>query len=291
MAGVQDLVETLISRFPEDAEDLREALTVMQQQRLTSVERLQKLNDSQWQRLGLTIGIESIIRDELAAPAEAAAATIVEAQFEPPARPQTAAPSRPSAEWSYSQSSIASRGYSQACDDDDSLPLEAYEPTEGLHRRSAGGRRQEVKKQPDRQSPASGQQKGLLGPMDFTPPPDLELLWQQLLEDTLPPDKRASLQDSWDATPDDSDRYMMFLEYSSYLRKPEVTEEEKEERRKQLEPLMREFGLKPDDDEHGDSGWQSFVVWSLLIGFVLFFAGVIYFVYARPDPAYELGAL
>merc|ERR1712151_1118740 len=128
-----------------------------------------------------------------------------------------------------------------------------------------------------KQSSGTSQARGLLSPMDLTPPPDLEALWQQLLDDTLPPDKRQSLQDSWDATPDSNDRYMMFLEYSSYLRKPEVSPEEREERRKQLEPLMREFGLKPGDEDLSDSPWQGAIFWSVLIGVFLFFAAVIYY--------------
>merc|ERR1719408_897779 len=110
--------------------------------------------------------------------------------------------------------------------------------------------------------------------MDLTPPADLEPLWQQLLEDTLPPDKRSALQESWEQAGSDHDRYMMFLEYSSYLRKPEITEEEKEERRKQLEPLMKEFGLKSEDEE---SGFSTVLLWSIIIAVILFIAGVIYY--------------
>jgi len=93
-----------------------------------------------------------------------------------------------------------------------------------------------------------------IGSADFTPPPDLEPLWQRLLEDCLPPDRRQALQENWNDVGSDYDRYMMFLEYSSYLRKQEVTEEEKKERRKQLEPLMQEFGLTAEDEE--ESGAQ-----------------------------------
>merc|ERR1712187_90021 len=113
--------------------------------------------------------------------------------------------------------------------------------------------------------------KGLLSPLDLTPPDDLDLLWQQLLEDTLPPDKRAALQDSWENTEGDQEKYMMFLEYSSYLRKPEITEEEKEERRKQLEPLMKEFGLGGGEEE---SSWQGALVWFVFIAVILFVAGL-----------------
>ena len=81
---------------------------------------------------------------------------------------------------------------------------------------------------------------------------------------------------------------MMFLEYSSYLRKPEISEEEKEERRKQLEPLMREFGLKADDE---DSGWQGVLIWFLLVAVVFFVAGLVYYAYAEPDVMHDLQSL
>merc|ERR1719160_1231216 len=110
--------------------------------------------------------------------------------------------------------------------------------------------------------------------MDLTPPDDLDELWQQLLEDTLPPDKRAALMDSWERAGDVQDQYMMFLEYSSYLRKPEVTEEEKEERRKQLEPLMKEFGIHSEEEE---SSWQGALIWFIFVAVVLFIAGLIYY--------------
>merc|ERR1719203_1203521 len=107
-------------------------------------------------------------------------------------------------------------------------------------------------------------------------------MWQQLLEDTLPPDKRQVLQETWDSTKDPEDRYMMLLEYTSYLRKPEVTDEEKAERRKQLEPLMREFGLKVTDLEDA-SEEGSGVLWWLVFGMIFFVAGLIYYTYAQPD--------
>merc|ERR1719159_1093593 len=103
--------------------------------------------------------------------------------------------------------------------------------------------------------------------MDLTPPPELDLLWRQLLEDCLPPDKRAALHKTWEEAGDDNDRYMMFLEYSSYLRKPEITEEEKAERRKQLEPLMQEFGLLAEEEE---SGGQTMLLMALLVGLLCF---------------------
>ncbi len=48
--------------------------------------------------------------------------------------------------------------------------------------------------------------------LHFEVPPNLDELWENLLVDTLPPDKRDSVQAQWDQTPDENDRYMMFLE-------------------------------------------------------------------------------
>merc|ERR1712032_866760 len=132
-----------------------------------------------------------------------------------------------------------------------------------------------------------GERKGVLSPMDLTPPPDLDLLWQQLLEDTLPPDKRAALQDSWKHTENENDRYMMFLEYSSYLRRPEISEEEKEERKKQLEPLMKEFGINSNDYE--ESGWQGFCIMLIIFALIAFIGIAVYYGVAKTDEALHDG--
>jgi len=291
---VQELVGNLIERFPEDADDLRDALGVMQQQRLSSVERLCKLNDNQWQRLGLPMGIETILRDEVSetlSTATAYTATPSAASSSAPARPAGSDRSGPASASASAFAPAATSNHSVGSsrmphsDNAGEIPLEPYERSEGIRLR--GPRRQEAQHE-HRQNAEPPPQKGLLSPMDLSPPPDLEQLWQQLLDDTLPPDKRSSLQDSWESTPDASDRYMMFLEYSSYLRKPEVTEEEKEERRKQLEPLMREFGLKPGDLDGYEGGWGGAIFWSILIGIIFLLAGVIYYAYARQDPLQEL---
>ena len=55
---------------------------------------------------------------------------------------------------------------------------------------------------------------------EFKPPPNLDQLWTKLLEDSLSVEKRASLQANFDACETRQDQYMMFLEYTSYLRKP-----------------------------------------------------------------------
>lgn len=316
--STQALVDSLIERYPEDADDLRDALVELQKQKLGTCERLSRISDSQWQRLGLPLGIESIIREELdalrasaaAAPAAAAAqhaaggdalaqdATAAAAaaaresasrrERTPPQRATPPAASLHRREAPASPSAAAAAAGDSASDDDGELPLEPYEPpAEGLHRRrggrggGGGGGRYggaDVRKT---------EPQNLLSPLDLTPPHDLEQLWQQLLEDTLPPDKRPSLQDSWNSTADVNDRYMMFLEYSSYLRKPEITEEEKEERRKQLEPLMRELGIEPEDDEESSGA----LIWWLLIGFFVLVSGWVYYFYMRPDPLHDLQAL
>jgi len=68
MASASELIERLTKQNPEEAEDLQEALLILQKQRLTTRDRLASLTESQWQRLGLPLGIEAIIRSEVADP-------------------------------------------------------------------------------------------------------------------------------------------------------------------------------------------------------------------------------
>lgn len=303
MCTTEELVHELAERYPEDADDLREALAALQKQKLTSSERLAKLNDGQWQRLGIPMGIETILREavELIQRGEVALAEQAEAASIPSSTaPATADyPLQSTAPHSAERPARSSR----EDDSEDELPLEpvsvsdvSHREAEGIRRRGTGGglQRQSLLGEPrgrqDRTTPQEGKErKGLLTVADLTPPDDLDRLWNQLLEDTLPPDKRAALMQSWRETPSANERYMMFLEYSSYLRKPEVSEEEKEERRKQLEPLMKEFGI--NGDEADDSSWQGAFVWFLFVAIVLFMAGIIYYVYVPPDSMHDSSAL
>ncbi|CAE6911011.1 unnamed protein product [Symbiodinium sp. CCMP2592] len=124
---------------------------------------------------------------------------------------------------------------------EEQLEAEDLVSESGLYRRGAGRVKMEVGRESEtRQAP---RESGLLGDMELSPPQNLAELWHELLEDTLPPDKRELLQASWDRAANDSERYMLFLEYSSYLRKQAVSEEDKAETRKQLEPLLKQYGL------------------------------------------------
>lgn len=278
MATTQQLISELVERFPEDADDLNEALELLQKQRLSTCDRLAKLNDSQWQRLGVPIGIEAILRDAIEA---------LQREDVKPRDEQQSSSAPPPADTSVTaRRPLPVQSVMQEDSDDGELPLEPVD-IEGLRRRG-GGNGSSGPKRHTQQNSRENERKGLLSPLDLAPPDDLDILWQQLLEDTLPPDKRAALQESWEQTPGDHDKYMMFLEYSSYLRKPEITEEEKEERRKQLEPLMKEFGL-PTDDE--DPGWQGASIWCVVISVILFVAGLIYYSYAMPDPLHDTQVL
>jgi len=278
MATTQQLISELVERFPEDADDLNEALELLQKQRLSTCDRLAKLNDSQWQRIGVPIGIEAILRDAIEP---------LQREDVKPRDEQQSSSAPPPADTSLTaRRPIPVQSVMQEDSDDGELPLEPVD-IEGLRRRG-GGNGSSGPKRHAQQKSQENERKGLLSPLDLAPPDDLDILWQQLLEDTLPPDKRAALQESWEQTPGDHDKYMMFLEYSSYLRKPEITEEEKEERRKQLEPLMKEFGL-PTDDE--DPGWQGASIWCVVISVILFVAGLIYYSYAMPDPLHDTQVL
>lgn len=329
--SLQELVDVLCGRFPEDAEDLREALDVLHKQRITTCERLARLGDGQWQRLALPLGIEALLRDE--------AAAVLAVALEPPAAAAALAPPpaggheapgvrgpRRAAEVREVRADeeedddcddgdgvTAAHGYPGEELDDGSLPLEdtirqmtraaaARHPedrrlrdeedfrTTGLHRRGVGGQRTRAER------PASGSLSSTRrlptsdpGGSGWQPPEDLEALWQKLLEDALPPDKRKALQETWDSTSSMHDRYMMLLEYTSYLRKTEVTEDEKAERRKQLEPLLREFGLKNSDFEDTLDHSNGFLWW-IFFGILFFIAGLIYYTHSNPDPLHDLQA-
>lgn len=84
-ASAEELIAVLAKRFPDDAEPLREALEVLRRHRLLSGDRLNRLSDGQWERLGLPIGIELILRDAASAlPAETALApTIPDPAYKP----------------------------------------------------------------------------------------------------------------------------------------------------------------------------------------------------------------
>ncbi|CAD7923937.1 unnamed protein product [Amoebophrya sp. A120] len=92
-------------------------------------------------------------------------------------------------------------------------------------------------------------------PFQLEPPENLEELWENLLLETLPPDKRDVLQQQWVDTPTVEEKFMMLLEYNSYLRRPHVSPEERAERRKQLAPLLAHYGIPADefDQQNEDS--------------------------------------
>jgi len=256
MASMEEFITALSSKHPDDAEDLQEAFQVLQKQKINTLERLAKLTDGQWQRLGLALGIEALLREAASEAGEAAG-------------------ERPSE---------ASRGKATVTNSSSPARFETEEPlreeaTDGLFQRKAGRRAQvnsSTRSEPREREPRK--EMGLLGETELLPPENLEELWQELLEDTLPPDKRDLLQASWQRTQSDSERYMLFLEYSSYLRKQEVTEEEKAERRKQLEPLLKEYGLdKPEPESQG-------CTWMMTLSLIALIAAIIYYTFRAVDP-------
>lgn len=283
--STEGLVADLCRRFPDDSDDLRDALEELRRQKLNSIQRLARLSDSQWQRLGLPLGIESLIRDEVVVAAAGgtggSAFAPVVATSSDAAMSSTARIARPrEADGIGDEADAATLDLEDS--DDGQVPLQPYEPPAGLYQRrgdSSGGQRS--RGGPAAASKIRSGQGGLLSPMELSPPEDLDDLWQQLLEDTLPPDKRQALQASWETAGDGHDRYMMFLEYSSYLRKPEVSEEEKAERRKQLQPLMRELGVHIDAYSEGS---QSALVWWLVACIIMLFGGIVSYLYTRSEP-------
>jgi|EP00927_Polykrikos_kofoidii_P049726 hypothetical protein len=316
--SIQTLVNALIDKYPEDVDDLLDALASLQKQKLGTCQRLSRMSEHHWQRLGLPLGIESLIREELSVvQGSAADSTESSAAREHAVGSHTAgsAPSRSFAADSVVRPELVSETHkhktsaadvatlpqctpapaasielvSVVADDDGQVPLEPHEfSVEGLHHRrgdrsGSSLRRGAVSSSDDKEA----QPNVCMDPVELIPPGDLEQLWQQLLEDTLPPDKRPALQDSWHATSNDHDRYMMFLEYSSYLRKPEVDEDEQIERKKQLEPLMRELGIR--EEEEGELQ-ETLVAW-LIVGVVVIGFGWMYYAYSRPTPLHDVQAL
>eukprot|EP00933_Yihiella_yeosuensis_P054883 TRINITY_DN5346_c1_g2_i2.p1 TRINITY_DN5346_c1_g2~~TRINITY_DN5346_c1_g2_i2.p1 ORF type:complete len:303 (-),score=85.29 TRINITY_DN5346_c1_g2_i2:74-982(-) len=296
MAAVEDLIASLAARHPDEAEDLQDALEVLKRQKLNTLARLAKLNDSQWQRLGLPLGIEALLREEVeAAEAGEGLQSLVGSQGaaesshakqkqsetrEDLMRSSTGLPS--------GQENIQIGSESDDDDVEDELFTEAVSNEKaGLYRRGQGGSRRSAETTPVAEQRRSRKAASSLGRMDeLRPPPNLRELWEKLLQDTLTPDKREALEEQWNSTSNESDRYMMFLEYTSYLRKQELTEEEKAERQKQLAPLMRQYGLEHLSDEE-ESG--SFIFWMVLLGIIFFMAGVIYYAHAEnADPHADL---
>lgn len=264
MASVQELVASLSRKFPEEAEDLQRALEALLKQKLSSCDRLAKLNDNQWQRLELPLGIEALLR-EAAATAAAPAATAAPAAAERPV-------AHPGPEPALSRSTARAR---KAPADEGEIPLEDWEPEvppEGSFRQRRGSRVLQAE-----QRGSSSFSK----PVVLKPPADLDVIWQELMEESLPPDKRACLQEAFDRAANDQERYMMYLEYSSYFRRPEVTPAQRAEQRKQLEPLMRELGINlgPDGDEEGKA---SVVMWLLLICLIAGLLGVVRYFFDHP---------
>mmetsp|Transcript_46768 Transcript_46768/g.111227 ORF Transcript_46768/g.111227 Transcript_46768/m.111227 type:complete len:273 (+) Transcript_46768:117-935(+) len=269
--GIEDLLADLAAQFPEDAEDLQAATEVFLKQRLSSCDRVAKLTDSQWSRLELPMGIETLIREAVAARQQPSMTKIAKHVQE--------APPSASEEWDEDEEELESRPL---------LAPVGMARQQELHPKHGfdGGLRRRAQGIPSRNPQGEA---GLLSHVDLTPPENLEDLWQQLLEDSLSPDKRAALQESWASMGSTHERYMMFLEYSSYLRKPEMTPEEREERRKQLEPLMKEFGVTEDPEADNESV-ASLLSCSLILVF-LFIAGVVYYSFSLQEPHHDVQSL
>lgn len=273
-----EFLGSLAARFPDDADDLKAAKEVLQQQRVTSCERLSKLTEGQWQRLNLPIGIEALLRDEVVALTAAAS------DAAPQRHAAASSASAGSAPW---PSPSGSSGALPTGSDNGEVPLEDFEPpASGLHRRRAP-REHEGSQRPMEQRTSS------LPPIELSPPPDLEERWQELLRDTLPPDKRTALQEAWQATHSAHDRYMMLLEYTSYLRKkPEASKEEQAEQKKRLEPLMRDLGVNLGDDEFEESsGLSGTALMWLCAGLVAFAVAAAYTSWSGPGLAHDMQAL
>ncbi|CAD7974816.1 unnamed protein product [Amoebophrya sp. A25] len=134
--------------------------------------------------------------------------------------------------------------------------------------------------------------------INLEPPENLEELWENLLVETLPPEKRETLWRQWDETPTREDKFMMLLEYNSYLRRPEISEEERAERRRQLEPLLAKYGMLDKDEDSllsgtfsGEGNWalgqkNYRFPWVALAVFATFACSVYYLLFHLDDGNY-----
>jgi len=229
--NVKNFLEGLLDRYPNDAQDLEEAWKNLSSQRINDIDRLQKLSDSQWSRLNIPLGVEAIIREELE--------TLINAPSEePPEEPEKVLRQRKGG-------STSGQGITMR-------------PKNHFERAQSG-------------STGNTNNKPVgFSDLSLEPPDNLDEQWSQLLFDTLPPDRRDMLQKSWDEMGDDNrqDKYMMFLEYSSYLRKPENNSRDKQKTEKRMEPLLREYGLQHEVEGDSRMGllWLGFGVLILLCG-------------------------
>jgi len=81
-------------------------------------------------------------------------------------------------------------------------------------------------------------------------PKDVDAAWQQLLEETLPPDKQDALMQTYESETDPRMRYNMLLEFSSYLRQGAAYNEA------QRDGGAGKFG-------HGDDGDDTSLCWEI----------------------------
>jgi len=214
---LRSFLEELAHRYPSDLEDLENSWQILEKQRISTVDRLVKLGDSQWARLNIPLGVEAIIREEL---------SLIPAQDE---------------EDSIEESTLRQRGKPVA-----------------------------------RPKPETPKAKEMAQPQLYLEPPsNLEEQFHQLLVDTLPPDRREMLLNSWRDLESIDDRYMMFLEYSSYLRKPEMSDKEREEHEKKMEPLLHHYGISKSDDDSR----VGLLPWIVIGGVGLFAIGFYYYAY------------
>lgn len=250
---VPELIDDLCARFPDDAEDLKRALPELLKQKITTCERVARLGDNQWQRLGLPLGIEALLRDEV----ELALASEITPRSE--------------AACLTSGHGIDAKAY--VCDQPVKERNFGNESSNGLRRRR-GGTNIDNSSTCDRNSFKQ-----------LAPPEDLETLWQRLLQETLPPEKRPPLEDMWQTANSDYDKYMLYLEYSSYLRKVEITDEEKKTRKKQLAPLLRECGLDPEEmEEDVEQAQGTHGIWVVFLTMFFVIAGLVYYAHSHLSP-------
>jgi len=210
---------------------------MFEKHKVTNFQRLLKLTDAQWSRLNLPLGVEASIRDAISQEFpneqdEEGQQSLPQSNSNNINRNSTNGPQMTSQPKFEKDKDHFFR--QDANGDPDEFGEEDWgaEHTEGLRQRSC------------RRSTENDDAKEDYTPLinvPLDPPEDLHLLWEQLLEDCLPPDKRKYIMQTWNRCQDDRERYMMFLEYSSYLRSKHQTNAEKKQAQESLGPLINQY--------------------------------------------------
>ena len=111
---------------------------------------------------------------------------------------------------------------------------------------------------------------------------EVDAAWQQLLEETLPPDKQEALNETYQEETSYERKYQMLLEFSSYLRQSATNSDDSTGKARRPIPPGARGGSYYDDD--GSSlCWEIsrvFLIVGAIVGLVL---ALVYYVSAQME--------